>query len=671
MKPDVLEALRTGGGGDRWGRKGKEGEWWIREGVSVVAACKDRSAMLKKAIDTWKKVRGIDEIVVVDWSSKPTMEMELGEDVLGDERVALVRVEGMPDWVLSRAYNLAIAMGRFSRVLKVDCDTDLHMDFVEAHPLREGVFWGGDWRSVQEGGANDALHVNGLLYALRKDLMNVGGYDERITTYGWDDSDISERLSRRLNFKKIDYTKVRHIPHSATLRVVNQRTFSLLPPENPHAAAVEIQRNRLLLTRFNIPEWRASSARTHWNVDATRAHRAVTGKGPGRAFIVRAANEVTAVTSLVSDADALDVSKRAIRLILHRFGVQLLPKSLTLEFYKGLIAKVAFPERYAEVVFSLRGGCASRLLAYAASNQATTGSRLKNAAIDLADNSYVWPPLPYRGWRLQGVWAYPDAECSCKFSNVFEAQEEEILAAWFDTSNPLPVFKPTHEALPNDNVTAILKSFKRNAVEKVVSADILKWSKDIERHGKHAKPYILLDNLACDVNPTTLSLNHREQIQEQFHRLVPSTEIQEGVIKSLRRMDAIILDSATLGRDMWDKIVGSEYATNIGNVFSGPKLVGMANRWGPTIIPGDQLVHRLERRAASLTVAVRVKDRGVRSPHLLTENQLKELNKTVTAVSKRIQRLFLGCRAPVSSYLEAYPELALVLAGFLSSETCV
>lgn len=664
------DAGRVGRGAGKVGEvtMGVEGEWWVRDGVSLVAACKDRTSTLAQALRSWIRVRGVDEIVLVDWSSSPAVVDDLPEDLLRSEKITLIRVAGQNDWMLSRAYNLAARVASYTRLTKVDCDTYLEPGFLEAHTLKRGSFYAGDWRQL-ESGISDELHVNGLLYVYRDEYLAVGGYDERITTYGWDDSDITQRLSKVSTSARFDYNKVRHIAHPASLRVVNQRTQSVLPPENPHAAAVEIQRNRLLLTKFNIPEWKATSLHTQWNISPETLHKPRGVYGTKRLFTAISANEVTSITSLVSDADALDVAKRAVRLILQRYGVQLLPKTLTLDFYKELITKVAFPERYAEVVLSLRGGCASRLLAYAASNQAATGSRLKDAPSELADSSYIWPPLPYRGWRLQGLWNYPDQECSCKFSNVFDAREEEIIPAWFDKANPLHKYIPINEHQPSVDVATLLKSFDAKAKEKVLSADLRKWMMNSTRY-RH-KPRILMDDLACDLDPRNLTAHRRDLTRSQFRRLVPSKDIQETVTSSLTKEEPTILDMAILSKDFWPKLVGADFATYVTDAFTSAPLTAMANGWGPTSIPSNQLAHRLDLRAASLTVALRVLENGVYALDQLTASQAQQLNETAATLSKRIERLFIGCPTPASSYLEAYPELALALAGFLTCGTCV
>lgn len=79
-----------------------------------------------------------------------------------------------------------------------------------------------------------------------------------------------------------------------------------------------------------------------------------------------------ALSSLVSDADETDIAKRAVRLILHHYGVPKLPKYLKLDFYQALSVNVARPDLYTNVVLSLNGGLESRLLALVSFRMETT-----------------------------------------------------------------------------------------------------------------------------------------------------------------------------------------------------------------------------------------------------------------------------------------------------------
>lgn len=209
-------------------------------GVGIVAACKNRGAQLAEVLQTWVKVIGVQEIVVVDWSSTPEL------DVGGTKNVKVVRVDDEDGWMLSRAYNLGVAMSNAEWVIRVDCDCSLAPGFVEAHNMETGTgathFWSGSWehaRNVNE------VHLNGAMLVRRADFLAVGGYDERIQTYGWEDEELYARLVHAGHERRVlNFSHVQHIPHGDALRIGADVPF----------VDVNIDYNSLLLK--HLPLWR-------------------------------------------------------------------------------------------------------------------------------------------------------------------------------------------------------------------------------------------------------------------------------------------------------------------------------------------------------------------------------------------------------------------------------
>lgn len=139
-------------------------------------ACRDR-ATWRRVVEGARRVapRGT-EILVVDWGSRR-------------HRVArgnwtTLRVDGVDAWNLAQAYNLGFEHAAGTHVLKLDCDTRLAC--MPPRPAGD-AFDAGSWRT--------AGHLNGVFYAPRALLRRVGGYDERLARYGWDDSDLYRRLA--------------------------------------------------------------------------------------------------------------------------------------------------------------------------------------------------------------------------------------------------------------------------------------------------------------------------------------------------------------------------------------------------------------------------------------------------------------------------------------------
>jgi hypothetical protein len=191
----------------------------IKPGLSLVTCCMNRSENLMKALRSWIACPQIDQIVIVDWSSQKSLHEELAAAGLLEPRVLVVRVEGQPRWILSYAYNLGFRVASRERILKTDADIIIEPEFFRANNLPAGTFLSGDWRTAGAG----QEHVNGFFMIRREDLMLVKGFNEYITTYGWDDDDLYFRLEQRgFNRVRIKLGEIHHIPHGNDQRIHQQ-----------------------------------------------------------------------------------------------------------------------------------------------------------------------------------------------------------------------------------------------------------------------------------------------------------------------------------------------------------------------------------------------------------------------------------------------------------------
>ncbi|PXF47436.1 hypothetical protein BWQ96_02767 [Gracilariopsis chorda] len=223
---------------------------------SIVAACANRQPQLRQALASWLNVRHASEIIVVDWSSKPPLRPVVDAVVAASNStlpVRVVRVEHEPQWVLSRAYNLAIHHATNDVVFKVDCDYVLHPDAVDVHqlPPSQPAFFTGYYMNSRN--ANE-MHLNGALVVSQTRFWAIGGFDERIQTYGFDDDDLYERLEAsgadRLN---VSFDHVSHISHEDESRAQTGVKFP----------RVQIDINRLILEKIAKP-WNRSFRRSQY-----------------------------------------------------------------------------------------------------------------------------------------------------------------------------------------------------------------------------------------------------------------------------------------------------------------------------------------------------------------------------------------------------------------------
>lgn len=128
-----------------------------------------------------------EEHLIVDWSSAVPLR---ADDLPRDPRVRLLRVEGESRWNLCRAYNFAFASARGDRLLKLDADAWPTDRLDPADPALRMPLPGEPlcaFGSGPEGRKGQFLIDQGLLAA-------VGGFNELLVGYGFDDKDLLARL---------------------------------------------------------------------------------------------------------------------------------------------------------------------------------------------------------------------------------------------------------------------------------------------------------------------------------------------------------------------------------------------------------------------------------------------------------------------------------------------
>lgn len=190
-------------------------------GVSIVSACMNRQGNLLKVLPSWL-ASGADEIIIVDWSSTEPLWPLLAP--FDDPRLKLVRIEDEPRWILTHAFNVGLRLARHEVVFKLDADIEITPGFLAANRFGGGEFIRGFWKQAVEAGEPDQRYTNGSIGARKLDLRSVGYYNERILTYGWDDTDLYARLhgSAGLAGRLLAQGSLRHLPQDESQRLANQ-----------------------------------------------------------------------------------------------------------------------------------------------------------------------------------------------------------------------------------------------------------------------------------------------------------------------------------------------------------------------------------------------------------------------------------------------------------------
>lgn len=183
-----------------------------RNSITLIAACQNRKKSLAFTLPSWDAVKEIDEIVLVDWGSDSHQweDLPLLDALIREGRLSFIRVPDAGDWVLSRAYNLAAKFATSKYILRVDCDTHLDPNFIRSHP-KPGpkeyytVGWGTERNENEQ-------KLRGVWLTLKANYFKIGGYDERITEYGYEDTDLYERFQKlaKLEPKNIKLDTLKH-----------------------------------------------------------------------------------------------------------------------------------------------------------------------------------------------------------------------------------------------------------------------------------------------------------------------------------------------------------------------------------------------------------------------------------------------------------------------------
>jgi hypothetical protein len=215
----------------------------IAEGISMYIHLMNRNENIKRNLANWLTL-SFDELILLDWSTDGGITHLPG--LFDDPRVRVARVENQTKFIRTLAQNLASRIARNRKIFKCDSDVEFKGDFFQAHPLEEGEFWVGDWKQAQD---HNERHLHGETYYWLEDFLKVGGYDERIKSYGHDDSNFKDRLLLSGLIKKVfDYSFMHHQEHDQKERA--QGSFGLHPMVATYA-------NKLMSA--NIPLWAPSS----------------------------------------------------------------------------------------------------------------------------------------------------------------------------------------------------------------------------------------------------------------------------------------------------------------------------------------------------------------------------------------------------------------------------
>lgn len=197
---------------------------------SLITICMNREAHLRRAVPAWLALPGLDEVVIVDWSTRAPF-----DDLLSlDPRLRIVRVEDEPRWVQTYPTNLGIAHTRGELVLKCDADC-LPSPAITALRPAPGRFYAGDWRAGRAAGKGS---ISGQCFFTKAQWAEVNGYSELFRRYAHDDIDYYRRLGEAGHVRHdLPADALDFLPHDDAARVAHQERPATPSPASSASAA--------------------------------------------------------------------------------------------------------------------------------------------------------------------------------------------------------------------------------------------------------------------------------------------------------------------------------------------------------------------------------------------------------------------------------------------------
>lgn len=239
--------------------------------LGVVTVCMNRQHHLAVSAAQLASWPHHQEHLIIDWSSDKPIERD---QLPPDPRIRLLRVSGEFRWNLCRAYNFAVQNCQAELLLKLDADCwPGEMDPFELMNGRSNVCWFGS-------GAEGRL---GQFLMSRQAFLDVGGFNEVLEGYGFDDKELKARLQAYgWSLHDLKPSALHVITHSIHERVSRSQVAGFKPSALEESISFAQRRATSMSNRVAAAyyPWTAHRARSAYQQDASGAWRCVLDSVP-------------------------------------------------------------------------------------------------------------------------------------------------------------------------------------------------------------------------------------------------------------------------------------------------------------------------------------------------------------------------------------------------------
>ena len=183
--------------------------------VGIATVCMNREENLIKSLPSWLE-SGAECIHILDWNSKINLEELIKQKFEDINKIKFYKINNGDKWVLTHSFNFVLSSLKTDFIAKFDCDHICKLGIFNELNLEKGSFYRFNFKDNKDG-------TNGAFISCREILERANFFDERIVTYGWDESDLFERVqdfSKTICF--LDPSYISHLPHFKDQRTESQ-----------------------------------------------------------------------------------------------------------------------------------------------------------------------------------------------------------------------------------------------------------------------------------------------------------------------------------------------------------------------------------------------------------------------------------------------------------------
>lgn len=174
---------------------------------SVVTPNRNRLSTLVEVLPSWQAAPLVGEIVIVDFGSEMPIRLA---DFADARKLKIVRVSNTDEWRIGLAINIGVDHAASGLICKLDSDIEIKRPSWLAEIDPAEAFYRGNFRAGVS---------NGQVIFAKQHWAAVGGYNEWLAGYGFDDSDFYIRLRRSgVTQRYIDAGVVAERTHSHEMR---------------------------------------------------------------------------------------------------------------------------------------------------------------------------------------------------------------------------------------------------------------------------------------------------------------------------------------------------------------------------------------------------------------------------------------------------------------------